>query len=97
MAVHTHLSKIEILGILANYNLGNLKDYQGIKDGIENTNYLKITEKKKIILTIFESRSELSEIPKIFNLLNHLNKNGIQCPKPILNKNKKLFQIFINF
>ena len=45
MAVHTHLSKIEILGILANYNLGNLKDYQGIKDGIENTNYLIITEK----------------------------------------------------
>ena len=94
MAVHTHLSKIEILGILENYSLGKLKDYQGIKDGIENTNYLIITEKKKIILTIFESRSELSEIPKIFNLLNHLNKNGIQCPKPILNKRKKLLNSF---
>ena len=47
MAVHTHLSKIEILDILENYSLGKLKDYQGIKDGIENTNYLIITEKKK--------------------------------------------------
>ncbi len=94
MAVHTHLSKIEILGILENYSLGKLKDYQGIKDGIENTNYLIITEKKKIILTIFESRSELSEIPKIFDLLNHLNKNGINCPKPILNKKEKLLNSF---
>ena len=94
MAVHTHLSKIDILDILENYDLGNFKDYQGIKDGIENTNYLINTEKKKIILTIFESRSDLSEIPKIFELLNHLNKNGIQCPKPILNKNKKLLNSF---
>ena len=47
MAVHTHLSKIDILDILENYDLGNFKDYQGIKDGIENTNYLINTEKKK--------------------------------------------------
>ncbi len=47
MAVHTHLSKIDILDILKNYNLGNLKNYEGIKDGIENTNYLINTEKKK--------------------------------------------------
>tara|TARA_Y100000589_G_scaffold105502_1_gene99981 strand:- start:1521 stop:2474 length:954 start_codon:yes stop_codon:yes gene_type:complete len=94
MAVHTHLSKIEILDILKNYNLGNLKNYEGIKDGIENTNYLINTEKKKIILTIFESRTELTQIPKIFELLNHLNKNGILCPKPIFNKKENLLNSF---
>ena len=40
MAVHTELSKANINQILENYNLGQLKDYKGIKEGIENTNYL---------------------------------------------------------
>ena len=39
-------------------------------------------------------KSNIIEIPKIFKLLNHLNKNGIHCPKPILNKNKKLLNSF---
>ena len=39
MAVHTVLSSTEIKKILSNYQIGDLKDYVGIKEGIENTNY----------------------------------------------------------
>ena len=56
MAVHTELSKANINKILENYNLGQLRNYRGIKEGIENTNYLLVTESKKFIVTIFENR-----------------------------------------
>ena len=38
------------------FNLNKIIKFQGIKKGIENTNYLLITDKKKYILTIFEKR-----------------------------------------
>ena len=54
MAVYTKLSIDEIKNITKKYFLGNLKKFQGIKEGIENTNYLLITSNGKYILTIFE-------------------------------------------
>ena len=39
MAVYTKLEKEEINNILLNYKLGKLKKFEGIKEGIENTNY----------------------------------------------------------
>ena len=56
MAVHTHLSEIEILDIVKMYDIGDLKKYRGIKDGIENTNYYLRTTQSSFILTIFENR-----------------------------------------
>ena len=46
MAVYTQLSEVEIKKILDGYDLGSFISYRGIKDGIENTNYLVITNKK---------------------------------------------------
>ena len=40
MAVYTSLNKNNLEEILKNYDLGELKSYQGIEEGIENTNYL---------------------------------------------------------
>ena len=48
MAVHTKLSKNNVLDIIDNYELGTLIKYTGIKEGIENTNYLIYTTKNKI-------------------------------------------------
>ena len=53
MAVHTILSKNELLEVLSNYNIGDLVSFEGILEGIENTNYNLKTEKDKFILTIF--------------------------------------------
>ena len=66
MAVHTELSKANINQILENYNLGQLKDYRGIKEGIENTNYSIVTTTNKYIITIFEKRVDTSQIPFFF-------------------------------
>ena len=56
MAVHTSLSRSDIENITSNYNIGNLIFFQGIKEGIENTNYLLSTSSDKYILTIYEER-----------------------------------------
>ena len=54
MAVYTKLKQEEINNILLNYKLGKLNKFEGIKEGIENTNYSIQTEKGKYILTIYE-------------------------------------------
>ena len=87
MAVHTELSKANINQILENYNLGKLKDYKGIKEGIENTNYLLSTNTDKFIITIFEKRVDTSQIPFFFEVMHNSNSRGIECPVPLKNKN----------
>ncbi len=86
MAVYTKLEIEEINNILLNYRLGKLKRFEGIKEGIENTNYSIETEKGKYILTIYEKRVKEIDLPFFSNLMVELSKNGFICPKPILNK-----------
>ena len=87
MAVHTILNKIEIVDFLDNYNIKNLKKFTGIKEGIENTNYLIETINKKFILTVFEDRVEVEDLPFYFELMDHSFKHGINCPRAIIAKN----------
>ena len=89
MAVYTKLEKEEINNILLNYKIGKLKNFEGIKEGIENTNYFIETEKGKFILTIYERRVSDTDLPFFSNLMVELSKNGFICPKPLPNKNNK--------
>lgn len=50
MAVYTKLDKEKLNAILSNYNLGEIKRFSEIKEGIENTNYLIQTNKGNIFL-----------------------------------------------
>jgi homoserine kinase type II len=94
MAIYTKVDAHEAKSILKNFSLGELKKIQGIKKGIENTNYLLITTTGKFILTLFEKRVKTKELPFFMNLMLSLNDRKILCPKPIKNKNKKtLFQV----
>ena len=87
MAVYTKISKSDLVNFLANYKIGNFKKFQGIKDGVENTNYLIQTEKKKIILTIYEKRVDTKELPFFIGLMTNLYNSNFKCPRPIINKN----------
>ena len=104
MAVYTKLNEIDILSVISNYPLGNLIQFKGIEEGIENTNYFIKTKKGKFILTIFENRVDAKDIPFFINLMNFLNKNNFISPKPlenkkgeILNKFKTKKYIIVNF
>jgi homoserine kinase type II len=85
MAIYTKLSFVEVVQILKNYSLGNLNELRGIKEGIENTNYLLNTSSGKYILTVYEKRVNIKELPFFINLMSHLSSNKIICPTPISN------------
>ena len=94
MAVYTKLEQEEINNILLNYKLGKLNKFEGIKEGIENTNYSIQTEKGKYILTIYERRVKETDLPFFSNLMVELSKNGFVCPKPIANKENNYISDF---
>ena len=94
MAVYTRINQSDLSLIEKNFNIGKIVSFSGIKKGIENTNYLIKTNKKKIILTIFEKRVEKKDLPFFMNLMFGLSKHKIKCPEPIKNKKGKyLFKI----
>jgi len=86
MAVYTKIDKKEIDKINSKFNIEKIITYQGIKKGIENTNYLLKSNNNKFILTIFEKRVSNKEIPFFMKLMDNLNKSNISCPKPLKNK-----------
>ena len=85
MAVYTKLNKSEIEEIITLYKLKNLESFAPIEEGIENTNYVIIANKKKYILTIFEKRVKEQDLPFFCELISLLNKSGFKCPLPLLN------------
>lgn len=90
MAVYTHLPTHEIEALLEAYDIGELTSALGIAEGVENSNYLLVTEKDgtetKYILTIFEKRVNPDDLPFYIGLMEHLAKKQIPCPLPVKNK-----------
>ena len=87
MAVYTKISSKDINIINSKFNVNEIKSFQGIKKGIENTNYLLKTKKEQFVLTIFEKRVSYKEIPFFMKLMDDLNLSKISCPKPLKDKN----------
>jgi homoserine kinase type II len=89
MAVYTKINKKDISYINKKFNDEKFLSFKGIKQGIENTNYLLKSKNKKFILTIFEKRVSKNEIPFFMKLMDRLNASKIDCPKPLKNKDGK--------
>ena len=96
MAVYTKFNQNKIEEILSNYDLGKLDKFKGIEEGIENSNYFLLVEKKKFILTIYEKRVKTEDLPFFSNLMSLLNKSNFKCPSPIINKQNKTITDFEN-
>ena len=96
MAVYTKLNKENIDEILTNYPIGQLKEFKGIEDGIENTNYFLLVDDKKYILTIYEKRVQEKDLPFFSDLMTGLHKEKFKCPVPIKNKNSKTISSYKN-
>ena len=86
MAVYTKFNQNKINEILSNYNLGELNNFKGIEEGIENTNYFLSISNKKFILTVYEKRVKSKDLPFFSDLMSSLNKAGFKCPTPVTNK-----------
>ena len=96
MAVYTKLNEENIKEILSYYSIGVLKEFKGIEEGIENTNYFLLVDNKKFILTIYEKRVKEKDLPFFSDLMTGLNKADFKCPIPIKNKNNETISFFKN-
>ena len=96
MAVYTKLNKENIEEILTNYSIGQLREFKGIEDGIENTNYFLLVNSKKYILTIYEKRIKAEDLPFFSELMTGLDKENFKCPVPIKNNNNKTISNYKN-
>ena len=83
MAVYTEVSDEELGRFVASYGLGRLLSYKGIAEGVENTNYLVRTEQGPVLLTLYEKRVAVADLPFFLGLMEHLARGGIVCPTPL--------------
>ncbi len=81
MAVYTEVGFEAAAALLDKLGLGRLTDLQGIKSGIENTNYYATSERGQWVLTLFE-RLTRAELPYYLHLMQHLARAGIPVPAP---------------
>ena len=96
MAVYTKFNKNDFIEILKNYSIGSLDSFEGIQEGIENTNYFLKSNNKKFILKKKKKRVKEEDLPFFSELMGNLNKSGFKCPVPICNKNGNSITEFKN-
>ncbi|GBR50504.1 homoserine kinase [Neokomagataea thailandica NBRC 106555] len=89
MAVYTEFSEEALNGFLSDYALGTLVAFEGIAEGVENSNFLLTLSSGKYILTLFEKRMRPDELPWFLGLMQHLAKAGVNCPQPVEGKDGK--------
>jgi homoserine kinase type II len=86
MAVYTDVSADDLNLFLASYDIGELRSYKGIAEGVENSNFLVRTSAGNFILTLYEKRVAAGDLPFFLGLMEHLAARGITCPQPVKNK-----------
>jgi homoserine kinase type II len=86
MAVYTDVSAEDLGQFLASYDLGELLSYKGIAEGVENSNFLVHTGRGHYILTLYEKRVAVGDVPFFLALMEHLHARGITCPQPVKNR-----------
>jgi homoserine kinase type II len=89
VSVFTRITRRQLDQFFSDYDLGKVISFEGIKDGIDNTNYFVKTEQGRFILTLFESLTA-SEVPHFLTLLSHLGNNSLLCPSPQSDRQTKL-------
>lgn len=88
MAVYTHLSAEILSELIAQYDVGELRTAKGIAEGVSNSNWLIGTSGAddagaRFILTMYEKRIELGDLPFFLGLLDHLAAQNCPVPRTI--------------
>lgn len=92
MAVYTEIADEEVAGFVAQYDIGRVIACKGIAEGIENTNYLLVTEGGTFILTLYEKRVRPTDLPFFLALMNHLAGRGFPCPTPVAGRDGQVLR-----
>lgn len=98
MAVYTHLGAEELGALIAQYDVGELVSAKGIAEGVSNSNWLIETTGSdgrgaRFILTMYERRIELADLPYFLGLLDHLSAKGCPVPRTIHDREGAAFRM----
>src|SRR5215468_731378 len=91
MAVYTDVAADELADFLSRYDIGELLSYKGIAEGVENSNFLVHTSKGAFILTLYEKRVAVDDLPYFLSLMAHLAERGVSCPQPARNRSGEVY------
>lgn len=92
MSVYTHLSSTELKQFFVRFNKGQLVDFKGTEDGVENTNYFLTNDRQEqFVLTIFETMGK-EELPYYVELTSILADQQLPVPKPISDDQEQIIQ-----
>ncbi|MBH5323341.1 homoserine kinase [Aurantiacibacter sediminis] len=83
MAVYTQLSAETLSDLISHYDVGELVSAKGIAEGISNSNWLVETTTSRFILTMYERRIDIADLPFFLGLLDHLSAKGLPVPRTI--------------
>ncbi|MCC6735613.1 MAG: homoserine kinase [Bauldia sp.] len=83
MAVYTDISEDQLAEFIRRYDVGTVLSFKGIAEGVENSNFLLVTDRRPLILTLYEKRVDPDDLPFFIGLMEHLAARGISCPTPI--------------
>ena len=83
MAVYTDVTDDELRAFVADYDLGDVLSFQGIAEGVENSNFAVRTSRGSYILTLYEKRVAAADLPFFLTLMEHLAARGVSCPTPL--------------
>lgn len=79
MSVFTPLERPVLEDFLAPYELGRLRDFRGIAEGSENSNFFVSLEKGEFVLTLVE-RGPVQDLPFFIELLDVLHDAHLPVP-----------------
>src|SRR6476619_6195394 len=91
MAVYTDVAAEDLAEFLNGYDIGDLTSYKGIAEGVENSNFLLHTSKGAYILTLYEKRVAVDDLPYFLSLMAHLAERGVICPQPAKNRQGEVY------
>ncbi len=98
MAVYTTLSAARLAALIAQYDVGELVSAKGIAEGVSNSNWLIETTGQdgsgaRFILTMYEARVEVADLPFFLGLLDHLAAKGSPVPRTIHDREGAAFRM----
>ena len=98
MAVYTHLGAEDLASLIHEYDVGELVSAKGIAEGVSNSNWLIETTGKdgagaRFILTMYERRIDLGELPFFLGLLDHLASKGCPVPRTIHDRANQAYRM----
>ncbi|MGD2053908.1 MAG: homoserine kinase [Gammaproteobacteria bacterium] len=96
MSVYTTIESDELEDFLTNYSVGTLRDFEGISEGIENTNYFVNTANNgegQFVLTLFEHHT-LEEMQYYLGLMHHLADHQVPSADPVADNDNQYVRLF---